>query len=74
LQPGSGLFGARGWPLSKMKCAIPYVPDIHLMPACPKCEAQMKLMRVTPADGGLEDRTFQCLKCHHVDTWVFKVA
>ena len=37
-----------------------------------KCSAQMKLMRVTPADEGLEDRTFECLKCHHIDTWIFE--
>jgi hypothetical protein len=69
----SAPLGARERPLSKLKCAIPSVPDIHLMPACPKCSAQMKLVRVMPADKGLEDRTFQCLKCHHVDTWVFKI-
>jgi hypothetical protein len=63
---------AREQPLSKLKCAILYIPDIHLMPACPKCSAQMKLVRVMPADEGLEDRTFKCLKCNHVDTWIFK--
>jgi hypothetical protein len=25
-----------------------------------KCSAQMKIMRVTPTDKGLEDRTFEC--------------
>jgi hypothetical protein len=58
--------------MSELKCAFPYNPDIHLMPACPHCSAQMKLMHVTSTDEGLEDRTFECLKCHHVDTWVFK--
>jgi transposase-like protein len=52
----------------------PYIPDIHLMPACPKCSAQMKLVRATPADEGLEDRTFKCLKCRHVDTWIFEAT
>jgi hypothetical protein len=54
-----------------VKCAMPYIPDIHLIPSCPQCSAQMKLVRVIPVDEGLEDRTFVCLKCHHVDTWGF---
>ena len=63
----------KGGAMPKLQCGIPSIPDIHLMPACPKCSGQMKLMRVTPADEGLEDRTFECLRCHHVDTWVFKI-
>jgi transposase-like protein len=58
--------------MPELKCAITHIPDIRLMPACPQCSAQMKIVRVTPTDEGLEDRTFACLKCHHVDTWVFK--
>jgi hypothetical protein len=29
---------------------------------------------VAPADEGLEDRTFECLKCHHIDTRVFEAT
>jgi len=62
----------KGAAMPKLECAIPSFPDMHLMPACPQCSAQMKIVRVTPADEGLEDRTFECLKCHHVGMWVFK--
>ena len=58
--------------MPELKCAIRCIPDMYLMPAYPQCSAQMKMVRVTPADEGLEDRTFECLKCHHVGTWVFK--
>jgi hypothetical protein len=58
--------------MRELKCAIQSIPDIHLIPTCPKCSAQMKIMHVTPTEEGLEDRTFKCLKCHHVDTWIFK--
>jgi len=57
--------------MPKLECGIPYIPDIHLIPACPQCSAQMKIVGVTPADGGFEDRTLECL-IHHVGTWVFK--
>jgi transposase len=42
------------------------------MATCPKCSAKMKIVRVTATEEGLEDRTFECPKCHHVDTRVFK--
>ena len=53
---------------------IPYLPNFDLLPACPKCSAQTKFVRVTPTEEGLEDRTFECPKCHYVDTFVFKTA
>jgi hypothetical protein len=60
--------------MPKLKCGIPSFSDIHFLPACPKCSAQMKIVHVTPADEGLEDRTFECLKCHHIDTWVYETV
>ena len=36
--------------------------------------AQMKIMRVTPMEEGLEDRTFECSKCHEMDTLVFSAV
>jgi transposase len=45
-----------------------------LLPACPKCSTQTKIVRVTPTEEGLEDRTFECPKCHYVDMFVFKTA
>jgi hypothetical protein len=53
---------------------IPYLPNFHLMPACSRCSAQMKMVCVTRTDEGLEDRTFECPKCHHVDMLVFETA
>ena len=50
---------------------IPHPPHFHLMPACRQCGAQMKTIRVTSMEEGLEDRTFECPKCHGMDTLVF---
>jgi len=53
---------------------IPHLPHFHLMPACRHCAAQMKIIRVTPMEEGLEDRTFECPKCHEMDTLVFSAV
>jgi hypothetical protein len=34
----------------------------------------MKIIRVTPMEEGLEDRTFECPKCHETDTLVFSAV
>jgi hypothetical protein len=34
----------------------------------------MDLVRVTPADEGLEDRTFECPECHERLTLIFSAA
>jgi hypothetical protein len=34
----------------------------------------MKIKRVTPMEEGLEDRIFECPKCHEMDTLVFSAA
>jgi hypothetical protein len=41
---------------------------------CRQCATKTKLVSVTPADEGLEDRTFECPKCHERDTLVFSAA
>ena len=45
-------------------------PDPELLPIqrrCPKCQMRM-LTTATMADAdGFEKRTFECLKCHHVE-------
>jgi Zn finger protein HypA/HybF involved in hydrogenase expression len=41
------------------------------MTECRECAIQMKLVSVTQTDEGLEDRTFECPKCHERDTRVF---
>jgi hypothetical protein len=41
---------------------------------CRQCATKTKLVSVTPADEGLEDRTFECPKCHERDTLIFSAA
>jgi hypothetical protein len=65
--------GTRKPPLSKLKCAIPNT-EHSLHARLSKMLGAMKLIRLTPADEGLEDRIFRCLKYHYIDRWVFKVT
>jgi hypothetical protein len=44
------------------------------MTQCRQCAIQMKLVSVTQADEDLEDRTFECPKCHERDTRIFNSA
>lgn len=37
-------------------------------PRCPKCQMRMVSTNVAAANGGLEDRTFECMKCGNVAT------
>ena len=37
-------------------------------PRCPKCQMRMVSTKVPAAEDGLEDRTFECLKCGQVET------
>ena len=57
-----------------MNRPIPHPLHLRLMPACRQCGAQMKIMRVTPMEEGLEDLTFECPKCHEMDTLVFSAV
>jgi hypothetical protein len=34
----------------------------------------MKIIRVTPMEEGVEDRTFECPKCHEMATLVFSAV
>jgi hypothetical protein len=34
----------------------------------------MKIIKVTPMGEGLEDRTFECPKCHEMQTLVFSAV
>lgn len=47
-------------------------PDPELLPAqrprCPKCPMRMVSTAVTDAAEGFEDRTFECMRCGHVET------
>jgi hypothetical protein len=36
-------------------------------PACPKCQASMVLARTMPGRLNLDARTFECVKCDHVE-------
>jgi uncharacterized Zn finger protein len=46
--------------------------DPELLPAqhprCPKCQMRMVSTAVAAAADGFEDRTFECMKCGHVET------
>jgi transcription initiation factor IIE alpha subunit len=57
--------------MPRLNHPIPNLPNYQLMPACPKCSARMKILRATPTEEGLEDRTFECPKCNEMDTLVF---
>jgi hypothetical protein len=36
-------------------------------PHCPKCQIRMVTNAVSPEADGFESRTFECLRCHHVE-------
>ncbi len=35
-------------------------------PRCPNCQGRMMLAQIEPAPGGADLRSFECLKCDHV--------
>jgi hypothetical protein len=35
-------------------------------PRCPKCQGRMMLAQIERSPGGADLRTFECLKCEHV--------
>jgi hypothetical protein len=37
-------------------------------PPCPKCPSRMSLARIMSGPKGYDKRTFECTKCHHVET------
>jgi hypothetical protein len=47
-------------------------PDPELLPIqrprCPRCQMHMVTTAVSPDAQGYENRTFECLKCHHLET------
>jgi uncharacterized Zn finger protein len=51
---------------------IPQIPGLPLRPACPKCSAQMELVRTAPfkSYAGIQDLTYKCLKCGHSESWI----
>jgi hypothetical protein len=46
-------------------------PDPELLPIqrprCPKCEIRMVTIWASQTADGIEQRTFECLKCHHLE-------
>jgi ssDNA-binding Zn-finger/Zn-ribbon topoisomerase 1 len=36
-------------------------------PACPKCKGSMMLLRIRPGRLNFDARTFECVKCSHVE-------
>jgi ribosomal protein S27AE len=53
---------------------LPQIPSVTLRPACPKCSKPMEMARTTPfkAYDEVEDRTYECPKCGHSESWVVK--
>jgi hypothetical protein len=43
---------------------------INARPDCPQCTAQMDLARIEPEKPGHDLRTFECPRCHHLETAV----
>jgi uncharacterized Zn finger protein len=43
-----------------------------VLPSCPQCSEQMELARTVPFKAEIEDRTYECPKCGHVEAWVVK--
>jgi hypothetical protein len=50
--------------LQSLSSIVP-LPAIE-RPACPKCQARMMLVRITPAFRGTNLYTFECSACHHI--------
>ena len=36
-------------------------------PPCPKCGALMGLTRIEPDTPGIDQRTFECARCQHIE-------
>ncbi|TYO65641.1 response regulator [Bradyrhizobium hipponense] len=42
-------------------------------PMCPVCKHRMGLARISPAQKGIEERTFECSTCERTETVAFAV-
>jgi hypothetical protein len=42
-------------------------PGAIEIPACPKCLGPMMLLRIRPGRLNFDARTFECVKCSHVE-------
>ena len=49
-------------------------PSLLLTPGCPRCGADLQLVRIEPADPGHDLRTFGCGKCGYSQNMIFKIA
>ena len=43
-----------------------------VLPICPHCSKSMELARTAPfkAHVGIQDRTYRCPKCGHLESWI----
>jgi hypothetical protein len=50
------------------------MPGTPTLPICPKCSVRMELVRKAPLKDydDIEDRTYECQKCGHAESWVVK--
>ena len=43
------------------------IPGISESGCCPKCQGSMTLVRITPGRLNFDLRTFECVKCNHLE-------
>ena len=50
------------------------MPGTPIRPICPTCTQPLVLVRTAPFRNhpDIEDRTYECPKCKHSESWVFK--
>jgi hypothetical protein len=46
--------------------------DPKMRPPCAKCNTTTMLTRIVPESPGYDRRTFECPKCEHSESMVFK--
>jgi hypothetical protein len=50
----------------------PTTPVYFDRPACPKCGMRMGLTRIEPNAPGIDERTFECHQCGHIESVLVK--
>jgi hypothetical protein len=53
-------------PLSHVQPDLSLIPIEH--PRCPGCQNRMMFSFIMPGPSGYDVRTFECVKCDHIET------
>jgi transcription elongation factor Elf1 len=53
--------------------AKPKIPELPKDPQCPQCGSMMWIAQAEPEKPGYEKRTFECPRCHHVESIVAEI-